>query len=424
MQGLASTRVLHDRIEELRGRDVFVWGAGQQGRGLCGVLQRENIPVTGVVDSSPELQGTQIANLPVHAPADALRWSRDKQPPFVIATAFYYDEEIIEQCVAAGLKKADDVISYKDIKPYDYQIDVSGVCNLRCLACPRSDRFERHPSKGYMSVETFRQVLDKILREDPLVGNVQLYQWGEPLLNPQLPEIIHAANDRGVKTAISSNMSVNRDLEPIIAAGPGRFRVSVSGTGAEYEAIHVYGQWKKLHRNLLRLGELKAKYNPEMKTEVYYHVYKHNQGASVDTIRAICREFDFEFHPVWAYLISLDNVLEHLEGKELSVPEQQAEEILAISLSEGMQRARAEKHKPCPVLRCIPINWDCSVSICMMYFYPQNNVATKDFLTTPLHEIVGTRDGCDLCQRCTAQGLHRYCSSYATQEVPLTQIAS
>ena len=44
-----------------------------------------------------------------------------------------------------------------------------------------------------MSPEIFDQILAKILREDPLVGAVALYNFGEPLLNPKLPEIIRRA---------------------------------------------------------------------------------------------------------------------------------------------------------------------------------------------------------------------------------------
>ena len=55
-----------------------------------------------------------------------------------------------------------------------------------------------------------------------------------------------------------------------------------------------------------------------MKTELYYHLYRHNQGESLQHIRELCARLDFELHPVWAYLISLDDVLEHLEGKGLS----------------------------------------------------------------------------------------------------------
>jgi uncharacterized radical SAM superfamily Fe-S cluster-containing enzyme len=46
-----------------------------------------------------------------------------------------------------------------------------------------------------MSHATFRELSHKIVREDPFAASVQLYQWGEPLLNRDLPEIIGIAHE-------------------------------------------------------------------------------------------------------------------------------------------------------------------------------------------------------------------------------------
>jgi MoaA/NifB/PqqE/SkfB family radical SAM enzyme len=269
-----------------------------------------------------------------------------------------------------------------------------------------------------MNTATFERVLDKILNEDPFVGNVQLYQWGEPLLNPQLPEILRIANARGVQCAISSNLNVNCELAPVIEAGPAWFRISVSGTGEEYEKTHTGASWNRLLENMEELSRLRTTLNPDMKTEVFYHLYKENQGESLDTVRNLCARLGFEFHPVWAYLISLDDVLEHLEGGQLSDEAKEASNMLALDLEQGMALARLEKGKECLVDRCIHINWNLTVSHCMMFFYPQHNIAAENFLETPLADIQKARKSCGLCKRCRTQALHRYCSVYSTEQVP------
>jgi hypothetical protein len=268
-----------------------------------------------------------------------------------------------------------------------------------------------------MDAGVFERVLDKILKEDPFVGTVQLYQWGEPLLNPQLPEILRIADTRGVTCALSSNLNADVDLKPVIEAGPAWFRISVSGTGDEYEKTHTGGKWKRLVGNMEKLADLRRSLCPSMKTEVYYHLYRHNQNGSMSQVRDLCEQFSFEFHPVWAYLISLDDVLEYLEGGRLGQAAQQAAQMLALDLDRGMELARSEAHKHCLVDRCIHINWNLTVSHCMMFFYPQDNIAAENFLTTPLSEIQQVRKNCRLCSRCRAQALHRYCSVYTTERI-------
>lgn len=405
-------------IRGLAARQVYVWGAGQQGRGMVGLLRRAGVEVCGFIDSSPALQGGEALGLPVRAPESLATALQGARRPFVIIAAFFHEPAIAARCASLGLQATADFVSYKNLKPYDYAIDVAGGCNLRCLGCPRASHRDRHPPAGLMTAGVFENVLDKIMREDPLVGCVQLYQWGEPLTNPELPEIIGVARRRQLPSAISSNLASSCDLAPVIAAGPSWFRVSISGVGAEYERVHVGARWSRVEQNMRRLAQLRAALNPEMKTEVFYHLYRDNQGASLDRASELCAELGFELHPVWAYLISLDDVLEHLEGAALSAPAQEAAGLLALSLEEGIERAREQRAEECPVTRCIHINWNLAVSHCMMFFYPQGNIAAPSFLETPLSEIAAARAACGLCRRCRAQALHRYCAVYNTLPVP------
>lgn len=412
---------VHSRIrpvwQHLSGRPVYIWGAGQQGRGMGRVLERQGVRLQGYLDSSPQLQGRSALGYPISRPETILPPAVPNGKPFVIVASFFFEKDIMARCHAAGLEEGLDFISYKDLKPFDYAIDISGACNLRCLSCPRATRSHRHPPAGFMTPGVFTQVLDKILDEDPLVGNLQLYQWGEPLLNPHLPEILGIANARGLPCALSSNLNSTSHLEPVIAAGPAWFRISVSGTGKEYERTHTGASWTKLLKNMENLAELRARLRPDMKTEVYYHLYRHNRDGSLDEVRRLCERFEFEFHPVWAYLISLDDVLEYLEGGALTPQAAEASGLLALGLEQGMALARKEIREKCLVDRCIHVNWNLTVSNCMMFFYPQDNIAAPNFLETPLEEILATRVKSSLCRRCRAQALHRYCNVYNTEQI-------
>ena len=65
-------------------------------------------------------------------------------------------------------------------------------------------------------------------------------------------------------------------------------------------------------------------------------------------------------------------------------------------------------------MRCINVNWDLSVSTCMMFYDEEDNRVADNFLETSLETIIRRRGAASLCRRCRAHALHRYCSVYAT----------
>jgi MoaA/NifB/PqqE/SkfB family radical SAM enzyme len=403
-------------LKGAEGRPLYIWGAGNQGRGLCRVLERCGVPVAGFIDSSTTLQGTEAVGHRIFSPGEALTVTAPPEhKPFIVIATFFFEKQVGGECAKAGLAEGLDYVSYTSIKPFDWAVDVSGLCNLHCLSCPRARRDPRHPHEGFMKVETFEKVVDKILREDPLAGSLQLYQWGEPLLNPRIDEFITMVNNRGLLCALSSNLNEGRNLEKAVRAQPAWFRVSVSGWGKSYEHTHSGGHWERFYANFLRLADLRRRYAPSMKTEVYYHLYKHNKGEEATRVRELCKKAGFEFHPVYAYLISLDDVLDHLEGKPLPPEAAEAEALLDLTLDKGMALARAQAREECQTLRCIHVNWDLSVSSCMMFFNVEGNRVAENFLETPLEEIAKRRAAAALCRRCKKQALHRYCSVYSTE---------
>ena len=56
---------------------------------------------------------------------------------------------------------------------------------------------------------------------------------------------------------------------------------------------------------------------------------------------------------------------------------------------------------------------DLSVSTCMMFYYPEDNTVTDNYLSTPLEEIITLRTKADLCMKCKKYAIHRYCGIYA-----------
>jgi hypothetical protein len=146
------------------------------------------------------------------------------------------------------------------------------------------------------------------------------------------------------------------------------------------------------------------KHNSKTTVQLFYHLYKDNRGEDLLRARDFSRDLGFEFHPVWAYLISLDEILVYLETGFLPEEARAVADNLEIALDLAMRLARADISKKC--LNIIPINWDLSVSHCMMYYCREYNVACENFLETPLSDILKRRKNPPLCalqKECVSQ---------------------
>lgn len=384
-------------------KDLYLWGARQLGLSTLNVLRRKmDAGPAGFIDSSPDLQGREVHGLKVLPPEAVLGRARGEF--FIIITSGFYYEEISQICRDRGLKEGEDFITAASLQRFDYQIDVSGSCNLKCISCPRGN-YPDQPRAGFMKPEVFEKILDKILTEDPFVGAVALYNFGEPLLNPHLPEIIKLARVRGVECAVSTNLSFKIDFTETVKAGPAWFRVSVSGWEDNYEVTHTGGDWNLFLKNIRELKRLKDLYRPDLNVEVFYHIYRGRENDR-QKLAGLCRELGFPLRLRHAALAPLDVVSDIIHHRPLAPEVAATQKLQLLSIEKAMEIARGQKDMPCPYQRCLWITWDRKVRQCMEWFAPELDLA-PDFLTISLEEIEKLRQTSPLCRKCMDEAIHR-----------------
>jgi molybdenum cofactor biosynthesis enzyme MoaA len=100
-------------------------------------------------------------------------------------------------------------------------------------------------SNRLMSMEMFQHILEQV---KATAHTMQFYFQGEPLLNPQLPEMIALARQAGLYTIVSTNaQALSQEMAHLlIQSGLNRIIVSIDGFSQEsYEAYRAEGNLQK-----------------------------------------------------------------------------------------------------------------------------------------------------------------------------------
>jgi MoaA/NifB/PqqE/SkfB family radical SAM enzyme len=85
--------------------------------------------------------------------------------------------------------------------PLYMQIELTNYCNLKCKVCATGRGIlGRKPAS--IEPALFKRILDEV---GPYLLTLSLFSWGEPLLHPQLAEILPMIQNRGITTFISTN---------------------------------------------------------------------------------------------------------------------------------------------------------------------------------------------------------------------------
>lgn len=127
--------------------------------------------------------------------------------------------------------------------PYSIYIDPCGACNFRCSFCPCENSDYRNADRfKIMPLELFKKMVDDMVTFPEQVKVVNLWSWGEPFLNPHLPEMIKYLRDSGACREIrccTNGSFLNHEMNTkLIDAGLDMLRISVEALDDEgYRAI-------------------------------------------------------------------------------------------------------------------------------------------------------------------------------------------
>ncbi len=163
-------------------------------------------------------------------------------------------------------------------RPLKLTLDPANLCQLRCPLCPTGLRIQdRPPGRGDLAV--FERLIDEV---GDYVFFIDFYNWGEPLLNRRLEEMIELAARRQIVTFVSSNLSLpltDERIESLVRSGLSELIVSLDGaTQPTYQTYRREGDLELALDNMRRILETRQRLGRSRPVVVWrYYVYRWNE---------------------------------------------------------------------------------------------------------------------------------------------------
>jgi MoaA/NifB/PqqE/SkfB family radical SAM enzyme len=291
---------------------------------------------------------------------------------------------------------------------YYFFIDIVGTCNLLCPSCPVGNFGASPLPKGLMSIATYKLILEKI--EAEYRGQtvfIDLYNWGEAPLHPELPKIITATRNSGFGCGISTNLNSVADMRGMVKANPSYIRISLSGNSNRvYQQTHRAGDIFEVKGNMYRLRAMLDRYGSEIPVQVGYHVYTHNVGVEYDKMAELCDELGFLFAPSVGILQPLEKAIP-AASSEIGDDVKNIVDLMIIKPHEWKAALHSERgvNTDCIHRRArTTINYDGSVALCC-YTYSADNMISSSFLEVAEVQLRQKKYKAETCKTCFSNNL-------------------
>jgi MoaA/NifB/PqqE/SkfB family radical SAM enzyme len=198
--------------------------------------------------------------------------------------------------------------------PYFLGIDPCSFCQLRCPLCPTGVENESKKSQEKVSFRNRTmlsvELLDNLLAE---VGEylffIMFFNWGEPLLNKNLPSFIRKARALDIYTEIHTNLSLrvsDRSMEELLRSGVNDIAASIDGFSQDsYQIYRVGGNYALAKDNIKRLAQTRTKLNLDTNIIWNFLVFSFNEHE-IEATKQYCDENGIIFNRREAFIKNPD----------------------------------------------------------------------------------------------------------------------
>jgi len=151
-----------------------------------------------------------------------------------------------------GLRATNREPNERGLYSRDFMVEPTSLCNLKCPLCPVPAHLHRPGT--HMPMHTYREVVDDLAG---YAERMDLWNFGEPFLNPEIFNMIKYAEDRGVKVRVSTNSTYlgDDDVAKIFWSDLSAIIVCLDGASKEtHERYRIGSEYGKVVEGISRLA--------------------------------------------------------------------------------------------------------------------------------------------------------------------------
>jgi len=177
-------------------------------------------------------------------------------------------------------------------RPFAFRIESATNCNLKCPLCPTTYRKIGRGQAREMSLKLFSIIHEKI---EDFAWRITFYMEGEPMMNPQLFNMVELSTRRGKTfTSFSTNFTLMRKrlLGPLFNSRLDWISISLDGFEQEtYEKYRVNGKVQDVLQGIAMTMKYRRQLHlrhPYM--EVNMITFSHIPPQEIDRLRSFCAD--------------------------------------------------------------------------------------------------------------------------------------
>ena len=168
-------------------------------------------------------------------------------------------------------------------RPYLMILEVTNICNLKCPFCLTGKGISGGRDSRHMTYEEAKNLIDQV---SDYVYMLQLYTWGEPLLNKDLVKIVEYAKTKNVYVMLSTNATALNEVNvrKMISCGIDYITLAIDGTDQEsYAKYRIGGNYERVLNNVKLLLDIRKQLSSTKPfVEWQFIVFRHNEDQVSD----------------------------------------------------------------------------------------------------------------------------------------------
>ena len=154
-----------------------------------------------------------------------------------------------------GLRTTNQEPNERGLYSRDFMVEPTSLCNLKCPLCPVPSHLHRPGT--HMRMDTYRNVIDDLVG---YAEKIDLWNFGEPFLNPDIFDMIKYAEDRGIRIRVSTNSTYlgEEEVRKIFWSDLSSIIVCLDGASKDtHERYRIGSQFEKVVEGIARLARSK-----------------------------------------------------------------------------------------------------------------------------------------------------------------------